>query len=165
MPGQEPADSSRMVFKRLNFEIVEGTTEGISYSGIRKRRSTVLIRMGSKEMSKQAVMLGLLLSTLQICDALLTYIGLRLHGIHLEGNGLLAELMYAYGLFPALLITKLAALCLIVALTIVSNKRKWIRPFIFMLCAAYITLAIVPWTFIISSSQAGPALEISSGHK
>lgn len=142
-----------MFFNKLKFEILEGTTEGITYNGTRKRRRTVLVRMGNRSISKQALTLGLLLAVLQVADALLTYIGLTLHGIHLEGNGFLAEMMHAYGLFPALFITKFAALFLILALTLFSHRRKWIRPFIFMLCAVYITLAIVPWVFILSSGQ------------
>ncbi len=155
MLSEHNAESGYMVFRKLDFEIIEGTTEGISYSGIRKRRKTVLIRFGKKSISKQAFQLGFLLATLQIFDAVLTYVGLTLHGIHLEGNGILARMMHAYGLFPALLFSKLFALSLILLLTIFSHRRRWIRPFVFMLCATYITLAIVPWTFIISSTQAG----------
>ena len=151
-----------MVFRKLDFEIVEGTTEGICYSGVRKRRRTVLIRFGKKSISKQAFQLGLILAVLQIFDATLTYIGLSLHGIEFEGNGFLASMMHTYGLFPTLFMTKLFALSLILLLTIFASRRRWIRPFIFMLCAAYITLAVVPWAFIISSTHAG---EIASSAK
>ena len=149
-----------MVFKRLNFEVVEGTTEGITYTGVRKRRKTVLIRVGSKFISKQALQLGLILAVLQVFDAVLTYIGLTLHGIQLEGNGMLSKMMHDYGLFPTLLISKTFALMLIVILTYFAHQRRWIRPFIIMLCAAYVTLAVVPWTYIISSTHA----EVKSKH-
>lgn len=151
-PGQ--LDILLMVSKKIFFEVVDGTTEGITYSGKRKRRKTVLIRIGGRSISKQAFLLGIILASLQVFDAILTYIGLTLHGIHLEGNGLLAKMMHAYGLFPTLLISKSIALCLIVFLTCIAHKRRWIRPFIFMLCGAYLTLAILPWTYIISSTHA-----------
>jgi hypothetical protein len=142
-----------MPFKKFNFEIVEGTTEGITYKGARKRRQTVLIRVGKRHVSRQALLLGLFLAFLQLVDAVFTYIGLSNQGIQLQGDSLAARVMNGYGLFPALLVSKLAALILIAIITWVAHRRRWIRPFILMLCAAYLTMAVVPWMYILKSSN------------
>ena len=138
-----------MAFKKLNFEIVKGTTEGITYTGARKRRQTVLIRVGKRQVSRQAFLLGMILVILQVVDAVFTYVGLSHQGVQVSGNGIVSKLMEAYGFFPALLISKICALLMIVLITYFAHRRRWIRPLVLMLCAAYLTLVILPWLNIL----------------
>lgn len=138
----------------IKFEVVQGETEHISFKGKRTRRPTVLMRVktrgGSVTLSRKAFVLGIALGGCQVVDGILTYLGLRLLGIHMEGNGMLRELMHAYGMVPALFIAKLTALMLAGVLMFHAHRRKWIRPIIFALVITYLTLAVVPWLFIIS---------------
>ena len=141
-----------MPWKKLRFEVVEGETEGISYSGQRRRRKTILLRVGSFSFSKKALELGLLLAIFQVLDGFLTYVGLTLLGVEMEGNVFLRKLMEVYGTHWALFFSKLFALALVIILTGYSHKRKWIRPIIAGLCIIYLVLAVIPWTYILASS-------------
>ena len=143
-----------MFSKKLKFEVVEGVTEGVSFSGARKRRRTVLLRVGQFSISKKAFQLGVILALFQVLDAFLTYMGVKLLGVHMEGNAFLHELMVAYGLAPTLFATKVLALLLVIILTAYAHTRYWIRPIIVVIAVAYLFLAVVPWTYIISQLHA-----------
>lgn len=136
---------------KLNIEVQKGTTDSISYSGKRLRRNTMLLKVGSYSISKRAFQLGLLLIIAQFLDGLLTYIGLSIFGVRMEGNNFLKFLMKTYGSFPALFATKAISLCLAVFLTVFAHRRYWIRSLIVVLCVVYLVLAIWPWTYIISA--------------
>ncbi len=142
-----------MVLKKLGIEIKEGETEGVTYSGARKRRRTVLIEVRGNSLSKRAFELGLLLASLQLLDAVLTMIGLRIYGIEMEGNSLLAKFMTIYGTFPAILATKLFALVVVAFMTWYAHSRTWFRPVIAALCAAYMLLAVIPWVYYVLAAQ------------
>ena len=114
----------------MRFEILHGETEHIGLDGRRRRNPTVLIRVGTVSFSKQAFLLGTLLGICQLLDGLLTYAGLYLHGTEMEGNGLLRELMHAYGTAPALFLVKSTALVFVVLMTFHAHRRRWVRPLI-----------------------------------
>ncbi len=143
-----------MFRKRLRFEVVQGETEHITFGGKKVRRPTVLIRVGKLSLSKKAFFLGATLLLCQLLDGLLTYIGLSLLGTHMEGNTFLKALIHAYGMLPALFAAKLGASIAVVALTWHAHNRRWIRPAIFLMILVYISLAVVPWTYLISKAQA-----------
>lgn len=143
-----------MFKKNLRIDIIEGTTEHISFTGRKVRRPTVLIRFGSYSMSKKAFLLGLTLVLLQVLDGLLTYAGLSLLGIHMEGNVFLRELMHAYGTAVPLVIVKILAILIVLRLTFFAHNRRWIRPLIFALIVIYFVLAVAPWTYLISKARA-----------
>jgi uncharacterized membrane protein len=138
----------------IKFDVVDGETEHISFTGQRTRKATVLMRLRTKSgtisLSKKAASLGLLLISCQFLDGLLTYIGLRLLGVQMEGNSFLRALMHAYGMLPALFIAKFTALILVGILMFYAHRRKWIRPIIFLLSVVYLSLAVVPWIVLIS---------------
>ena len=149
------------MFKRkLPFDIIEGTTEHISFTGRKLRRPTVLIRFGGYSMSKKAFLLGVTLILLQIMDGLLTYAGLSLLGIHMEGNVFLRELMHAYGTAIPLVVVKLLAILIVLRLMFFAHNRRWIRPLIFGLIVIYFVLAVAPWTYLISKVHAGGGMAI-----
>jgi hypothetical protein len=137
----------------IKFDIVSGETEHVSLNGQRRRNQTVLMRVHTPNrtlsLSRKALLLGLALAICQILDGILTYTGLRLLGVEMEGNGLLRNMMHAYGLMPALCIAKLLALVGVATLVLAAHRRKWLRPLIFALSAIYLGLAVVPWTLAI----------------
>lgn len=135
----------------LKIEIVEDDADGISYHGVKKRRRTTLLRIGRHSISKRAFQLGLFLAVCQLLDGILTYVGLALFGIEMEGNKFLAMLMEAFGSFPVLFLSKLLALILVGGLTLYAHPRPWFRPVIVALIIAYLLLAVYPWVFLISS--------------
>ena len=141
----------------LAFEVVDGETEHILLGGARKRQRTVLIRFAGLSLSKKAFLLGAALVTCQILDGLLTYIGLRLMGVEMEGNSFLRHYMSQYGLGPVLLAAKLFATVCAVLLTFHAHRRRWIRPVILLVVVIYIGLAVLPWAYYISSHSARSA--------
>lgn len=143
-----------MIWKRVNLRGVPGETEHISISGKRMRRPTVLIHVGTWSLSKRAFLLGLLLAGCQVLDGLLTYVGLSLLGVHMEGNSFLRSLMLAYGTAPALFLVKLFAVLMAGILMFQAHHRRWVRPVITVLILIYLSLAVFPWTYIISQTQA-----------
>lgn len=138
----------------ISFEIVRGETEHISFKGKRSRRPTILMRVRTKagdvSLSRKAALLGLALAGCQLLDGILTYVGLRLMGVNMEGNAFLRELMHAYGMVPTLFIVKIMAVLLAGLLMFHAHKRKWIRPIIMLLVIVYLALAVVPWVTVIS---------------
>ncbi len=67
-------------------------------------------------------------------------------GVEMEGNAFLRNMMYTYGMVPALCIAKSGALVGVVVLMLAAHRRKWIRPVILLLSLVYVALAVVPWT-------------------
>lgn len=137
----------------MKFEVLEGETEHITYSGKRVRRQTVFIRVGKLSLSRKAAVLGAVLIGCQILDGLLTYIGLSAMGVHMEGNAFLRVLMEAYGRAPVLFASKIIAIIFVVLLTFEAHRRRWIRPLIFTMILIYLALAVGPWIYIISSKR------------
>lgn len=134
----------------ISFEVVDGETEHILLGGGRKRQRTVLIRFAGLSLSKKAFLLGLALVLCQVLDGLLTYTGLRLMGIEMEGNRFLREYMHQYGMGPVLLFAKLFAIVCAAILTFHAHRRRWIRPVILMVVVIYVGLAVLPWAYYIS---------------
>lgn len=138
----------------IKFEVVQGETEHISFAGKRTRRPTVLMKVrtaaGSISLSRKAFLLGAALALCQVFDGILTYLGLKLLGIQMEGNGFLRELMHAYGMLPALFVAKLCALLFAGILMFNAHRRRWIRPIIFSLVVIYLALAVIPWVVVIA---------------
>jgi uncharacterized membrane protein len=137
----------------MKFDIVQGSTEHISFNGKKIRRPTVLIRLGGYSMSKKAFLLGAALAICQVMDGLLTYVGLGILGIHMEGNLFLRELMHAYGMAPTLLGAKLLAIIFVISLALFAHKRRWVRPLILIMTAIYLLLAVLPWIYLISRAR------------
>lgn len=137
----------------IKFDIVPGETEHITFRGVTRRNPTLLMRVRTPiktfSLSRKALLLGVTLILCQIVDGLLTYTGLLLLGVEMEGNGLLREMIYAYGLVPGLCMAKVGALVSVALITVAAHRRKWIRPIILALSAVYVTLALVPWTLVL----------------
>lgn len=137
---------------KLKFQIIHGEVDEIKKCGRRGRRQTVLLQVGRWSLSRKAVFLGAALAICQVLDGLLTYVGISLLGVHMEGNAFLRELMHAYGQAPVLFFTKLFSLILIIILTFEAHRRKWLRPYLLFIVILYLCLAVIPWVMIITKN-------------
>ena len=89
--------------------------------------------------------LALLLFLLaQASDGVLTYIGVSLYGLHMEGNPVIAWLMASIGEGPALASAKLAAGGFGVALHLSAVHRA-----VACLALFYFVVAVGPWVAIL----------------
>jgi hypothetical protein len=79
----------------------------------------------------------------QACDGVLTYVGVRTYGIHMEGNPLLVWLMALMGQGLALATAKTAAGVFGIALHLTAVHRV-----VAVLTIVYIAAAVLPWVAI-----------------
>ena len=80
----------------------------------------------------------------QACDGVLTYVGVSLYGVTIEGNPLLGWLMGSVGHGVALVTAKAVAGALGIALHLAGVHRV-----VATLAAFYLIAAVVPWTAIL----------------
>lgn len=80
----------------------------------------------------------------QACDGVLTYVGVSLYGVGMEGNPLLAWLMGQMGEGPALATAKGVAGAFGIALHLTAVHRVLAALSVF-----YVAVAIVPWLAIL----------------
>jgi hypothetical protein len=80
----------------------------------------------------------------QCFDGIFTYLGVLTYGIGIEANPIIATLMTTFGLGPALAAAKIVAS----ALGICLHLRQ-IHGAVALLSLFYVTVAIVPWSYIL----------------
>lgn len=91
-----------------------------------------------------AVLLFLLAQGL---DGVLTYVGVSVYGVHMEGNPLIGWLMQTIGQGPALATAKLTAGLFGIALHLSAVHKA-----VALLAAFYVVVAIVPWLALLFSA-------------
>ncbi len=141
------------MLNKIGVQVIHGETDAYSFSGKRTRKQTVLLQVGKLSISKKAFLLGAALIVCQFLDGLLTYMGLSLLGVSMEGNAFLRELMHAYGMELTLFMVKTAAILLALTLMFHAHTRRWVRPIIAFLVMVYVCLAVVPWIMVISETH------------
>lgn len=97
------------------------------------------------------VALGIILSLLQVADGFLTGLGMANYGTAMEGNALLRALMGLVGWLPALILVKGASISLIALLCHQASTIRWLRPAFYGVIAIYMTMAVLPWSYILLS--------------
>jgi uncharacterized membrane protein len=80
----------------------------------------------------------------QALDGVLTYVGVSMYGLGMEGNPLIAWMMTSMGEGPALAAAKLTAGIFGIALHLSAVHRA-----VALLAAFYFVVAIGPWTMIL----------------
>ena len=80
----------------------------------------------------------------QASDGVLTYVGVTVYGLQMEGNPLLSWMMSAFGQGPALATAKLAAGGFGIALHLSAVHRA-----VALLTAFYLVVAVGPWLAIL----------------
>ena len=86
----------------------------------------------------------LLFLVAQALDGVLTYVGVSVYGVHMEGNPIIGWLMASIGQGPALATAKLTAGGFGIALHL-SDVHKAVA----FLAAFYVVVAVVPWFTIL----------------
>ena len=102
--------------------------------------------------TRNVIILGSVLIILQILDGILTNLGILEFGTSMEGNALLRNLMETHGVVFALVVSKLFAVSVIVALTFLAKEIKWIPVALTGVIFAYTTFAIVPWILLLKET-------------
>ena len=80
----------------------------------------------------------------QASDGVLTYVGVSIYGLHMEGNPLVGWLMAAMGEGPGLAAAKLTAGCFGIALHLSAVHKA-----VALLAFFYLTAAVIPWVAIL----------------
>jgi len=106
--------------------------------------------LSSTALSKEVIVLGLILAALQVMDGILTGIGVSHLGTEVEGNLLIRNLMEMMGYIPALLVVKGVALAVILGICLLSSRVSWLSLAMKAIIFIYLGAAVVPWTFVIA---------------
>jgi hypothetical protein len=101
------------------------------------------------------VTIAAVLIALQVLDGILTLSGTLTFGLTAEGNPILRELMHLIGLVPALIVTKLGCISLVVALCYQATRISWLPPALTAVAGVYTVAAILPWSIILVSEYLG----------
>jgi uncharacterized membrane protein len=80
----------------------------------------------------------------QASDGVLTYVGVSVYGLHMEGNPIIGWLMAAIGQGPALATAKLTAGFFGIALHLTSVHKA-----VALLAVFYLAAAVIPWVAIL----------------
>lgn len=99
--------------------------------------------------ASRALQLGFLLCVLQALDGVLTSLGVSRFGLHAEANPFIRSLMEQLGHVTALGLVKLAAILVIIALTLFARRLPWVNNAMGAIGCIYFFAAIIPWTYIL----------------
>lgn len=103
----------------------------------------------TRGISRRIILLGAILITLQIMDGLLTATGVHTYGVSVEGNPLLRQSMEIFGTIPALIVTKLICVCLVIGLCFQAARVRWVSMALHGVAALYAVCAVIPWSIIL----------------
>lgn len=98
----------------------------------------------------EVLIIGLALVFAQICDGVLTGIGISQFGTSAEGNLFIRFFMERWGYVPALLGLKLFAILIVGVLCLVSSAVPWLKTAMKALIFIYLGGAILPWTYVLT---------------
>lgn len=101
--------------------------------------------------SREIVVLGVILATLQILDGVLTGFGVAHLGLEAEGNPLLHHLMHNLGYVETLILTKTLSIAIICALCYLATVVQWLKFAMRVVIVIYVGAAIIPWSLILAS--------------
>lgn len=95
------------------------------------------------------ISLALILVTFQILDGALTYSGMNTFGIRAEGNPLLRNFMELVGVLPAIALTKLFCIGVVLGLCSQAKKISWLPAALTGIAGIYAVAAILPWSVLL----------------
>ena len=102
-------------------------------------------------MSNAVISTEIGLVSCQFLDGVLTYMGLSIFGITMEGNVILRDLMQLLGLELSLFFVKSLAVVLTICLCRLSKTNQNITVVMLALIFMYLYFALIPWTRLIFS--------------
>jgi hypothetical protein len=103
----------------------------------------------SHSLTFEELRLCLVLTGVQICDGVLTGIGVTHFGLEAEGNVLLRQCMEMIGAIPALLILKSLSILATAPMIGYIKHLSWLPLMMKGVIGLYVVFAIVPWCFVI----------------
>jgi uncharacterized membrane protein len=106
-----------------------------------------MVKVGTRADSRRSIFgdVALLLFLLaQALDGVLTYVGVSVYGMHVEGNPIIGWLMTSIGEGPALAAAKLTAGFFGIALHLSAVHKA-----VAVLAAFYLAVAVLPWIAIL----------------
>ncbi len=115
------------------------------------RKATVVLEL--EQPSRDFIYLGIFFASLQVLDGLLTSVGVSRFGPQKEANPVLRRLMEHFSPDQTLFLVKAGAIFVIVYLTILARKIKWVKDLIGVLSCIYLFAAILPWVYILYVRQ------------
>ena len=98
---------------------------------------------------KGALFIGCCLALFQALDGIFTSVGISRYGLAIEGNPLLRSIMEQFGHVPTLALLKIAAICVVAFLTVVSFRLHWVKRAMSAVTLVYLFMAIIPWAYIL----------------
>lgn len=110
-------------------------------------------RLKVHTISKDIIILGLIVATLQVMDGILTGIGISRYGIEAEGNLFIRTLMQQFGWVQALVLVKGFSVVIIATLCLLSTVVHWVPRAMKIVIAIYLCGAIIPWTAVLLSKS------------
>ncbi len=115
------------------------------------QENAVLAESLGSESSKELriTWLAAVLVTLQVLDGILTYAGMSTFGLGAEGNPFLRSLMGIVGVFPAIAITKVACIAVIMTLCAQAHRISWLPTALTCVAGIYAVAAVVPWSWLL----------------
>ena len=93
--------------------------------------------------------LALILVVFQILDGALTYSGMSTFGLRAEGNPLLRNFMELVGVLPAIALTKLVCIGVVIGLCSQAKKISWLPRALTGIAGVYAVAAILPWSMLL----------------
>lgn len=162
LPTQKFSDSTSRtknktyVFKLNATGILEDSASGLR-SAHHRQKGTVKIPLPKNAAfvfeieipSRDFILFGVFLASLQVFDGVLTSMGMDKFGLHSEGNPFLRSIFYKFGHENTMLVVKSLAIIAVVFLTILAKRIKWIKDLIGALSCIYLFAAILPWLYFI----------------
>ena len=112
-------------------------------------KPSACIEQTNKKISAEMFSLAIIMAVIQVMDGILTGIGIKTFGVHVEGNLLVRTLMHTLGFVEALFVVKAFAIVVIILLSYQSINIKWIPKAMKGVIGIYLMLAVVPWTFVL----------------
>jgi|GEM_PF-1131076 len=138
---------------QLAFSISSTTTADTNNSQAFGSRAAAIDITAANEdtqpITKEIIVLGVLLAALQVMDGVLTYLGVSHFGLGAEANGFVRYAMHQLGPQSALILLKSVALVVVVVLCHLARSVSWLRFAMKTIIAVYIIAAIIPWTTIL----------------
>jgi hypothetical protein len=95
------------------------------------------------------LLLALVLVSFQILDGALTYSGMNTFGLRAEGNPLLRNFMELVGVLPAIALTKLVCIGVVIGLCSQAKKISWLPTALTGIAGVYAIAAILPWSLLL----------------
>ncbi len=140
IPANEALDGAHLhVVQRITVKNSALLSDTIPVNSLEEKTSTWLY----------ANWLAAILLTMQFLDGILTYVGIITFGIRAEGNPLLRGFISIVGVMPAIAITKLVCMAIIMMLCAQAHRIAWLPAALTCIAGLYAVGAVLPWSWLL----------------